>query len=139
MVRKNTPLIYFKFILTCPSGTLTDWGSCALNPNPVPSSTGNFYVPSPKQKTGEGVDSVTIFIRTDCITRIPLDLFQQDPLTAKHPELLLNRGTIASYLTNYLNTIPSGLSGTAIDPNGGQGGNSDTFSLVISNSTSGLF
>jgi hypothetical protein len=76
--------------------------------------------------TSQGMPlSITTFVRVDCVSLQPLDpALQPDPLFQQHPELLLDRGVVASQISNFLISVGTGgeLAGTALDPNGGQGG-----------------
>jgi hypothetical protein len=98
---------------------MTDWGEFCNTPQ----DTGNYCAPEAKVKDGIA-DTETVFVRTDCVTRMPLPADEQDPIFQQHPELLLDRGTVANMITGFLVSAAKGgqTQGTALDPNGGQGG-----------------
>ncbi|KAF1988733.1 hypothetical protein K402DRAFT_452501 [Aulographum hederae CBS 113979] len=114
-------------------GTLTEWGIdrveqeyCGgdwMQPGVQPANDwANYCVQEPKSPEGK-LDTDTIFVRTDCVTREPLELQFQDQLFQAHPELLLDRGVVAERIQDFLRSVGSGgvIGGTALDENGGQG------------------
>jgi hypothetical protein len=105
------------------SGTYSDWGVC-WGVNPTPRTVQNYCVQ--ESMTAQGIPlSITTFVMVDCVSLLPLPPDSQpDPLLKQHPELLLDRGVVAAQINDFLVSVGTGgeLAGTALDPNGGQGG-----------------
>lgn len=104
----------------------TFWGGSCLEVGYLepPQDTGNFCATEMKKQRDGMQDTETIFVRTNCADRMPLPADQQDQIFQKHPELLLDRGVVASKFAAYFRSASSGgqTKGTGMDPNGGQGG-----------------
>jgi len=61
---------------------------------------GNFCGSQPWRNPDGSADGDTIFVRTDCVTRAPLDLDKQDP-AYRNPGVPLDRGTLADILASW--------------------------------------
>lgn len=60
----------------------------------------NFCSSQPQKNPDGTADGDTIFVRTDCATRVPLDPSQQDPIY-QNPSVPLDRGQLADILASW--------------------------------------
>ena len=82
-------------VVTVPGGALDCDGD--------PQLTGNFCADQLKLNGDKTVDGDTVFVKTDCETRLPLDPSQQDPAYQK-PGVPLDRGTAQAFAAAWADT-----------------------------------
>jgi hypothetical protein len=79
------------------------------------SNIGNFCASEARKNDDGSVDSETIFVKTDCSTREPLPLDQQDPVYQK-PGVPMDRGLLATLLSTWSDAGTSSDPGTSSTP-----------------------
>ena len=83
----------------------------AGGPAPVPwcgvsSSIGNYCASEARKNSDGSVDGETIFVKTDCNTREPLPLDEQDPVY-QNPGVPMDRGLLSTILSSWSDPGPA--------------------------------
>jgi hypothetical protein len=116
-------------LLTSSSGSITDGLTYEPNPwGPIPfykceakETLGNICTDVQRLNSDGTVDAETIFVKTDCGTREPLPLEQQDPVYQK-PGVPLDRGTYSLMAAGWDNIGPASTVPEPSQPNCGDHG-----------------